>query len=446
MGTSVRAKVIFRDGPCRCGCQGKDPWHQAFYRRTIRNVRPAQGSARTRDGKVDIVREGVAQLPVGKVRVVEAAAKQFHYDEETGKGWFTPVLKRDGSQATYGWYVDYDSWLEAQNRTLDQDSPPAPPQRPPEPPPALGGQLSLWNPDERQRRLERAARAAGDVESMARAERARVRSGLPPVEVGGEPYQWVQVTGHPDPWNWRGGIDCPTDFPGQPYTAESGVRVGRYRRSSEFILARYAPLSGPRSGEIGHVDVAVVGFTGWPWWRQLPAERLTAVRLSGEPDRWVVPGQLRVPDVFTFPRYAAGMHELRVPMYSEFYTCLASRLGADNVPQGEDPRVFALSNLLQRAAMAKKNCLQWAYGRIYGWSADVLPVNGVHDEWDRQVNTILWRRPDHTSLGAMASPSLGWKDFDTEHAQEAFYADLPLGPPGPPDWVPGDGAWPALEA
>ncbi len=85
--------IKYRVGPCTCGCKGEDPWHLKKYTRNIHNIKNSAGQATVtaHHGPWDVRREGVAQLPWGKTRVVEIAAPNGH-------------LK--------GWYIDRDSMLD----------------------------------------------------------------------------------------------------------------------------------------------------------------------------------------------------------------------------------------------------------------------------------------------------------------------------------------------
>ena len=85
--------IIARINPCSCGCKGRDTWHRGTYRRTLRNVRPAEGRVQLlgRCGLIDIDAEAMARFPWGSSRVVREA--------KCG-----------------GWFIDRESALDAQSR------------------------------------------------------------------------------------------------------------------------------------------------------------------------------------------------------------------------------------------------------------------------------------------------------------------------------------------
>jgi hypothetical protein len=113
-------RIVKRVEPCRCGCTGKDPWHQRAYKRVVRDMRPCEGKTRTTAfGEVETLREGWAKFPWGKSRVVEIALTEFCYDEAAGVAEFRPVFRSDGTRASGGWAVDDDSWLDSQNAKIE---------------------------------------------------------------------------------------------------------------------------------------------------------------------------------------------------------------------------------------------------------------------------------------------------------------------------------------
>ena len=93
--TGTRTVVTKRDGPCNCGCQGKDPWHQAEYIRVLRDVQEESGSTYAAGSTRTYSRTAVVQLPWGETRVVFV---KYHPDFASGV-----------------WYVDHESMLDAMN-------------------------------------------------------------------------------------------------------------------------------------------------------------------------------------------------------------------------------------------------------------------------------------------------------------------------------------------
>lgn len=91
-----QVEISYRLEPCRCGCQGQDPWHQKSYWRVIKDEKPASGKVRTKAfGIREIIREGRAQLPWGQTRVVA-------------------IEDRHGAGLMF-WAIDYDDMLDVQN-------------------------------------------------------------------------------------------------------------------------------------------------------------------------------------------------------------------------------------------------------------------------------------------------------------------------------------------
>lgn len=41
-----RCRILNRVGPCRCGCQGQDPWHKETYWRVVTETAPGEGTVR----------------------------------------------------------------------------------------------------------------------------------------------------------------------------------------------------------------------------------------------------------------------------------------------------------------------------------------------------------------------------------------------------------------
>jgi len=65
-------KLTNRMSPCRCGCNGTDPWHQATYERVLRNVQPATGTVMVKGHPASWDIRGTAEvkLPWGIARAV----------------------------------------------------------------------------------------------------------------------------------------------------------------------------------------------------------------------------------------------------------------------------------------------------------------------------------------------------------------------------------------
>ena len=36
--TTGRQRVMMIDGPCQCGCKGRDPWHRQWFKRLVKDV------------------------------------------------------------------------------------------------------------------------------------------------------------------------------------------------------------------------------------------------------------------------------------------------------------------------------------------------------------------------------------------------------------------------
>ena len=71
-----KQRITNRYEPCRCGCAGRDPWHQSEYVRVIRNVQvhdePVELSPRrpkyNLPAKIEVAR-GIARFPFGECEV-----------------------------------------------------------------------------------------------------------------------------------------------------------------------------------------------------------------------------------------------------------------------------------------------------------------------------------------------------------------------------------------
>lgn len=78
-------KIYKRLDPCRCGCQGSDPWHRESYKRVVSAVRDLAAPVRVvidRGRSVLAVAEGCAQLPWGRTRVVQTNTGNWFVDHE----------------------------------------------------------------------------------------------------------------------------------------------------------------------------------------------------------------------------------------------------------------------------------------------------------------------------------------------------------------------------
>ena len=94
--TGSTTTITKRNDPCNCGCQGKDPWHQARYRRVLHEVQDKVGTAMTTVGTRVYTRTAVVQLPWGRTAVV-----------------YVPL--REGS-ALGEWLVVRESMLDQMNK------------------------------------------------------------------------------------------------------------------------------------------------------------------------------------------------------------------------------------------------------------------------------------------------------------------------------------------
>lgn len=107
----TKRELIFnRTKPCRCGCTGRDPWHQATYRRVVRDVRS------TDDGGL----EGIVTMLRSPVRVVRTPLVSLDWDDATETLTRKPVLKADGTRALSPWSIDRDSYIDAQNAAIER--------------------------------------------------------------------------------------------------------------------------------------------------------------------------------------------------------------------------------------------------------------------------------------------------------------------------------------
>lgn len=67
-------KILMRLKPCRCGCQGKDPWHQKYIKREVYGVVPLPAPIKVFWSRPDMVGvemgeyrlQGMAKFPWGE--------------------------------------------------------------------------------------------------------------------------------------------------------------------------------------------------------------------------------------------------------------------------------------------------------------------------------------------------------------------------------------------
>lgn len=79
----MKRTITARTNPCKCGCQGRDPWHQRKYTRVISDVQETSGEVVVlgRNEPQPITATGKASFPWGTETVVK-----------TRSGW---MIKRD---------------------------------------------------------------------------------------------------------------------------------------------------------------------------------------------------------------------------------------------------------------------------------------------------------------------------------------------------------------
>lgn len=70
--------IMSRSEPCKCGCQGSDPWHARSFKRVVRDIAPANMAPNTTRytwGVMECLRVGKATFPWGEETVYEVCLR-----------------------------------------------------------------------------------------------------------------------------------------------------------------------------------------------------------------------------------------------------------------------------------------------------------------------------------------------------------------------------------